>query len=319
MTPFIVTLDSNPDPMLTGLLLGLSRGEFKRNGLDVQIRINTQTGVSNQALMQAASQEVSLAVASSMALFKFHLSPLKVPLKAVAAPVQDNFYAFATIQKEQESLLHNPGLSRVGLSNHQDVDRIFNRMFGGVSDISEMVRFVPTEGLSDIEKNHVDFLFVNTAWDVFIAKEKGLDLTVHPWPEEDLRFAYTPVYVAHPAMLDLYKSQYSLFFSIADEHYCEASHNPLQIAKELHRAYKGLYPYFDNLGLLQESMQYMARSFVDEQNRWGCMKLNYWQEMVLLQKRMIKDRHFGEEELCECHLSSYSGELFSNSYLPYDM
>lgn len=313
MKKIIVSLSTPPNTHLTGLLLSMSRNWLSQKGIEVSFIFSKHPYLFDTPAMHVATGQAHIGVGSPQMLFSFHTHAYQVPLKAVSAPVQQNFYTYATLGSKNMCAFEDFNGKRFAAKNTWgQIDEL--RYLISKENNQSFIQSENTQGIISLVKEEADIAFVNQAWEGILSEQQGLEIQYTSRCSEDLVMGYDTIYFVHPDILAAEEEVFKVFFDCLNKAYIEASKKPEAVALELHEAYKNTYEHFDNLPLLQKSMDIMHKSFVDKENRWGWMNPYLWQEFLLANKRIQKEIRGVSDKRYE---TAYATEIFTNQLLPY--
>lgn len=316
MKRFIVAFSTLPNTFHTGMLLGYAQGKFKNKGLELIFQLPDSYHFVNASAVKVASMQAHIGFASPFLLHSFLKNSTTPTIKAVSAPVQHDFFAYAIQNNANQSQITQFDLTGKRFAIHNAEGRLEELRYYLYNNHKHgFIRPVAADGLHALSTRIADVAYINTTWDAALLEEQGLQLSYLKRSQEDLVLGYNPVYIAHPEMWKTERRAFMDFFEIANEGYLYASVNPTESAMILHKAFKQQFPHFDKLHLLEKSLLEMSHSFVNENNQWGCMSDYSWKEFLLANKRIEKANAINIEKYAIKKLNS--SQLFTNELLPY--
>jgi hypothetical protein len=306
-----IVLSEKPNSHLAGLLLGICRNWFSMESIDIQMEVCAINGIQSNPVMMVAEGKADIGVGNPRMLLSFLSQFPELPLKAVSAPAQKNFYHFTSIEGQQVSSINiKTGFAAKGTWGN--IDELRYLMQGQSNDPE--IDVIDDMGYESLQKGVAQIAYINRAWEGIMAEQHGINLTYHRETVHDLVMGYDPVYFIRTDGSSKKKALMKRFFAILNKGYHDAYLHPLQVAEELHRHFSGVYPGFEQLPFLKRSLMMIHTSILDGENRWGIMNEFIWEELVLALKRIDKYTKRDNSFMSRPELASH---LFTNEYLPY--
>jgi hypothetical protein len=306
-----IVLSESPNSHLSGLLLGICRNWFSMEGLTIRIEVCAFGGMQSNPVMMVAEGKADIGVGNPRMLLSFLSQFPALPLKAVSAPAQKNFYHFTSIEGQQVSSLNmKTGFAAKGTWGNIDELRYLMQDQSHDTEID----VIDDMGYESLQKGVAQIAYINRAWEGIMAEQHGINLTYHRETVHDLVMGYDPVYFIRTDGSPKKNAIIKTFFAILNKGYHDAYLHPLQVAEELHRHFSGIYPGFDQLPFLKRSLMMIHTYLLDGKNRWGIMNEYIWEELVLALKRIDK---YSKRHHNPYVRSNQSNPFFTNEYLPY--
>ncbi len=285
----------------SGLFLALERGYYEEEGLQLEI-IEPQEGVTLQLL---ASGRADFGVSYQEDLTYALDAEDPLPLRAIAAIIQNNTSGFASLkEKNITGPADFAGKIYAGWGSAAE-QAIIEAAVKQAGENPESVEFVTSMDTSYTGlKGDIDFMWLFEGWDIIAAKMAGLDLHFIPCRDIDERLNYyTPILVARNDTIDKDKELVSAFIRATKRGYEEASkeENLEEICDILLRYSPELNPE-----LVRESQKFLAGEYSKGADTWGLMKADVWlgyaeflQENGLIQNILDAEAYFTNEFLFE--------------------
>ncbi len=285
----------------SGFFLALERGYYKEEGLQLEI-IEPQEGVTLQLL---ASGRADFGVSYQEDLTYALDADDPLPLRAIAAIIQNNTSGFASLkEKNITGPADFAGKTYAGWGSAAE-QAIIEAAVKQAGENPESVEFVTSMDTSYTGlKGDIDFMWLFEGWDIIAAKMAGLDLNFIPCRDIDERLNYyTPILVAGNDSIEKDKELVSAFMRATKRGYEEAAkeENLEEICTILLRHSPELNPE-----LVRESQKFLAEEYSKGTDTWGLMKAEVWlgyadflQENGLIQDILDAEAYFTNEFLFE--------------------
>ncbi|MBE3596438.1 MAG: ABC transporter substrate-binding protein [Hydrogenibacillus sp.] len=295
-----VMLDWYPNTNHTGLYVALKRGYFKDEGLDVEVVQPGESGVAQAVAAGRADfgysyqEEVTYARAEG------------VPIVSLAAPLQHNTSAFASLKEAGIRTVKDFEGKRYGgwgSPTEEAVLKALMARYGADYSKLHMVTLGQADFFATIGRE-VDFEWIFYGWDGIEAKRRGMDLNLIFLKDLDPVFDYyTPLVVTSEAAIADHPERVKKFMRALVKGYVEALAEP-EASAEILLAYA---PEL-NADLVKRSQAYLAD--VDRQDRaegrpyWGYQDRAVWarfaawmHEAGLIDRPIDVDRAFTNDFL----------------------
>ncbi|MEG0296219.1 MAG: ABC transporter substrate-binding protein [Clostridium sp.] len=294
-----VILDWTPNTNHTGLYAAKDLGYYEELGLDVEI-IQPAEGTS-LSLLAAGKGEFAISYQEDLTFARTSDSPL--PVKAIAAVIQDNTSGFAspkdrgiTSAKDFEDKVYGgwggPSEELVLKAVMENAGADFNKL--------KMVN-VGTEDFQVATKNGIDFEWVFEGWTNVKLNLQGEEINYIPL--KDLHPAlnyYTPIIATTDEIANNNKDLAKKFMEATTKGYEYSMENPSESAKILLK----YAPELDE-ELVIKSQEYLKDKYKGSAARWGEMKDSIWNSYTeLLFDNKLIDKNMKAEE------------AYTNEFLP---
>lgn len=266
-----VILDYVVNTNHSGLYLAKERGYYEDAGLDVEI-IEPQESTSLQVL---AAKKADFAISYQEDLTYALDQDEPLPLKAIAAIIQNNTSGFASLaEKNIKSSKDFEDLTYAGWGSPAETAIIQAAMKNAGLDPDKM-EFVTAMDTSYASlKGDIDLMWFFEAWDLIAAKMEGLELNYIPCRDIDERLNYyTPIIVARNEMIENDPELVKAFMQATQKAYEEACDKAN--VDEIVEIMTKNAPAVD-AELLSKSQSYLADEYMKGSERWGLMQDKVW-------------------------------------------
>ncbi len=277
-----VVLDWTVNTNHTGLYVALDKDYYKAEGLEVEIQAPPQSG----AATLVASGTVQFGVSYQEEVT--YARAADIPLKAIAAIIQNNTSGFASrieagvvTPKDFEDKRYGGWGSPVeeamlqALMDKYDAD--YKRL--QILSVGDMDFFAATE-------KDVDFTWIFRGWDGVAAELKGIEINYIDLGKEDAALNYyTPVLISNEAFLESHPETVKRFLKAVQKGYAFAIDNPVEAADILLK----YAPELDK-ELVHASQAYLANEYQSDAANWGVMKAQVWKDYAdwLFQRDLLE-------------------------------
>ncbi|MEK3807487.1 ABC transporter substrate-binding protein [Bacillus sp. FSL H8-0547] len=295
-----VMLDWFPNTNHTGIYAAKEKGFYKEAGLDVEI-VEPGEGVSADQIL--ASGEIDFAVSHQENIT--HARSAGLPVVSIAAIIQENTSAFASLKEE-------------GIVSPEDFE---GKRYGGWGSPTEeaVIRAVMNQDEADFDKvdyvtlgatdffksigRDTDFQWIFEGWDGIEAKRQGVELNYIYLKDLDPALNYyTPVLAASESKIKKEKDVVGAFMEATAQGYEFAIESPDEAADILIKHVPEI-----NKELVKESQKWLSKHYKGDAEKWGIQKEEVWDRYAdwMYDKKLI-------EENIE------PSEAYTNEFLPKD-
>lgn len=263
-----VLLDWFPNTNHTGIYVARDKGYFSTENLDVKI-LQPGEGENNQIV---AAGKADFGISSQESVIQARVAG--IPLVSIAAIIQHNTSAFASLEKS-------------GIKSVRDFE---GKRYGGWgSPIEEtIIKAVMSENGADYNKvknitigetdffktigRDSDFQWIFYGWDGIEAKRRGIKLNTIMLKElNPILDYYTPVVVTNEDHIKNQKELVTKFMRAVAKGYEFSIMNPKEAAQILIDAAPE-----SNAELVKQSQTYLSREYRSEAKKWGIQKEAVW-------------------------------------------
>ena len=278
-----VLLDWFPNTNHTGLYVAKEKGYFDREQLDVSILQpaegeNTQAIAAGKADFAVSSQEsVTLARAQ------------KIPLVSVAAVIQHNTSAFASLVEAEIKTVKDFEGKRYGGWGSLIEETVIKAVMedeGGNYSLVKNITIGETDFFKTIGKDS-DFQWIFYGWDVIEAKRRGIQLnTILLKDLNPILDYYTPVIITNEDHVKNKKELVNKFMKAVKEGYEFSIKYPNDAALILIKSAPEI-----NTALVKESQSWLSKEYQDDAKSWGIQKGEVWKRYAQWQfdRKLIKN------------------------------
>jgi ABC-type nitrate/sulfonate/bicarbonate transport system substrate-binding protein len=263
-----VLLDWFPNTNHTGIYVARDKGYFSTENLEVKI-LQPGEGENNQIV---AAGKADFGISSQESVIQARVAG--IPLVSIAAIIQHNTSAFASLEKS-------------GIKSVRDFE---GKRYGGWgSPIEEtVIKAVMSESGADYNKvknitigetdffktigRDSDFQWIFYGWDGIEAKRRGIKLNTIMLKElNPILDYYTPVVVTNEDHTKNQKELVTKFMRAVAKGYEFSIMNPKEAAQILIDAAPE-----SNAELVKQSQTYLSREYRSEAKKWGIQKEAVW-------------------------------------------
>lgn len=268
----MVLLDWFPNTNHTGIYVARDKGYFSTENLEVKI-LQPGDGENNQIV---AAGKADFGISSQESVIQARVAG--IPLVSIAAVIQHNTSAFASLEK----------------SNIRSVKDFEGKRYGGWgSPIEEtVIKAVMSENSTDYSKvNNItigesdffktigrdsDFQWIFYGWDGIEAKRRGIKLnTIMLKDLNPILDYYTPVIVTSENNIKNHKELVAKFMKAVAKGYEFSIKNPAEAAQILIKSAPEL-----NQELVKQSQEYLSREYKSDAKQWGIQQKIVWSRYV---------------------------------------
>lgn len=277
-----VLLDWFPNTNHTGLYVAKEKGFFAEENLDISI-LQPGEGVNNQII---ASGKADFGVSSQESVTQARVAG--IPLVAIAAIIQHNTSAFASLEKSNiKSVKDFEGKRYGGWGSPIEetvIKAVMNEAGGDYSKVKNI-----TIGETDFFKTigrDSDFQWIFYGWDGVEARRRGIKLnTIMLKDLNPILDYYTPVIVTNEDHIKNQKNLTARFMRAVAQGYEFSIKNPEEAAKILIKSAPEL-----NVELVKQSQAYLSKQYQADANKWGIQREEVWERYAqwMSDQKLIK-------------------------------
>ncbi|WP_083270935.1 ABC transporter substrate-binding protein [Bacillus marinisedimentorum] len=293
-----VMLDWFPNTNHTGLYAALENGYYEEQGLDVEI---VQPGEGGSAGQIVASGKADFGVSYQEGVTQARSAG--IPLVSIAAVIQHNTSAFASLKEESITTPKDFEGKRYGGWGAPMEEAVLKAvMKADDADFSkvDMVTLGATDFFKSIGRD-ADFEWIYYGWDGVEAERQGIELNTIMLNDLDQALDYyTPVLVTNEDHIENNPELVEKFMDATSKGYEYAIDNPEKAADILIKHAPEL-----NEELVKKSQQWLSPRYQDDAEQWGVQEDDVW-------KRFADWMH--ERELIEENIDPEAA--FTNEFLP---
>ena len=323
----IVALDWTPNTNHAGFFVALADGLYAAKGLEVTLRSPDTISDGNTPTRQVETGKATFAVAPSETAISFSTTePEKPRLVAVAALLQGSASAIATLKSSGLDRPAKLAGKRYASYNGRFEDPIVRRMVTNDGGDGAAVECQPlafhayaeseTTGAgsvvaSHLEQGRADATWIFPSWEGVLAERAGQQLECFALEDFGIPYGYSPVLLAHPAMLWRHEDDTKAFLAATAEGYRRAAVDPAKAAAALCAC--GHASLADR-AFVEASAEHIRGKFLTPSGAWGAMEETRWVQFVdfLAQAAILTDR----QKQPIPRESVDAAKLFTNSFLP---
>ncbi len=260
-------LDYLPNTNHTGFYVGLDKGYYEEEGIDLEI-VQPQEGVTTTLIANGVG-DFGISYQEDVTYARSLEEPL--PIKAIGAIIQNNTSGFVSAKskniltpKDFEGKTYSgwgsPAEEAIIRASMEEYDADFDKVklvsgYGGIENLEDMI----------------DFIWIFYGWDGIKGEMEGLELNYMSLKDIDERLNYyTPVIIASEETLE--DEEYVKAFMRATRRGFEyAIENPEESAEILVK----YVPEYD-LEFITQSQLYLSQEYMKGTDTFGYMKDEVW-------------------------------------------
>jgi len=277
-----VLLDWFPNTNHTGLYVAKEKGYFAKENLEVSI-LQPAEGENTQVV---AAGKADFGISSQESIIQARVAG--IPLVSIAAIIQHNTSAFASLEK----------------NNIKTVKDFENKRYGGWgSPIEEtVIKAVMNEAWADYDKvknitigetdffktigRDSDFQWIFYGWDGIEAHRRGIKLnTIMLKDLNPILDYYTPVIITNESHIKNQKELVTKFMRAVVQGYEFSINNPSEASQILIKSAPELNPE-----LVKQSQVYLSQEYQSDAKKWGIQREEVWKRYAqwMSDQKLIK-------------------------------
>ncbi|MFA6081383.1 MAG: ABC transporter substrate-binding protein [Patescibacteria group bacterium] len=263
-----VLLDWFPNTNHTGLYVAKEKGFFAEENLDVSI-LQPGEGENNQIV---AAGKADFGISSQESVIQARAA--EIPLVSIAAVIQHNTSAFASLEKSNIKSVKDFEKKRYGGWGSPIEETVIKAVMGEAGADYSKVQNI-TIGETDFFKTigrDSDFQWIFYGWDGIEAHRRGIKLnTIMLKDLSPILDYYTPVIVTNENHVKNQKELVIKFMRAVSRGYEFSIKNPTEAAEILIKSAPEL-----NQELVKQSQLYLSREYQADGEKWGIQKDEVW-------------------------------------------
>ncbi|XP_024533513.1 uncharacterized protein LOC112347219 [Selaginella moellendorffii] len=275
-----LALDWTANTNHVGFYVAQALGYYKEEGISVEFLSPHVSNYEVTPASQVSARQATFGLAPSETVISYHLPPARSKLVAVAAVLQDDLSAIATLKQS-------------GLCRPRDLDgkvyasyaarfegRIVQKLIqadGGAGNFEEAT---PDKlGIwNTLLQNKADATWIFRAWEGVQAKRKGIELNEFILEEYGIPYCYSPVVIAHPDTLEEKPDVVRGFLRASAKGFAYSTANIESSAKIL---LAQAPEHLDDLDMVMESLEFLSKTFLaNPSGEWGTMASGKWSKFL---------------------------------------
>ncbi|MFA6532494.1 MAG: ABC transporter substrate-binding protein [Patescibacteria group bacterium] len=278
-----VLLDWFPNTNHTGLYVAKEKGFFAEENLDISI-LQPGEGENNQIV---AAGKADFGISSQESVIQARVAGL--PLVSIAAVIQHNTSAFASLEKSNIKSVKDFEKKRYGGWGSPIEETVIKAVMNKAGADYSQVKNI-TIGETDFFKTigrDSDFQWIFYGWDGIEARRRGIKLnTIMLKDLSPILDYYTPIIVTNENHVKNEKELVTRFMRAVSRGYEFSIKNPTEAAEILIKSAPEL-----NKELVRQSQLYLSREYQAEAKKWGIQKEEVWRKYAqwLSDQKLIKE------------------------------
>ncbi len=274
-----LALDWTPNTIHTGFYVAQQKGWYQEAGLEVEIISPAVDNYAKTPARKVADGEVDLAIAPSESVLSYNTLKKPIPLKAIAAVLQQDTSAIVTLK---ETRLDRPALldgKRYASYKARFEDGIVRKMVqndGGAGDLK--IIYPEKLGIwNTLLEGQAEATWVFLPWEGVEAKRKGVRLNAFQMDDYGIPYGYSPVLVAHEQVMEEKEEALKKFLAATSEGYIFATPQIREMTEVLKATGEETFQEED---FIWESLKEIRAAFIDKDSRWGHMQASRWEAFL---------------------------------------
>ncbi len=302
-------MDWTPNTNHTGIYVSSQKGWYTEQGLDVQILPYSDANTPD-TLIATGQADFGISFEESVVTDRVD----KLPIKSVAAVLQTNTSALATLKSsglDRPSKLEGKRYAGFGSTYEEPVVSTVLKAGGAPTGKFENIT-TNLSGYQALVAKQADFLWIYMGWEGVQAKLDKVGLNTFLIKDYAVPDYYTPVIIGNEGFLKDHADIAKRFLAATARGYEYGVTNPTEAADLLVKAAPA--GTFADPALPRESQAYLAPYYKGKQPRWGIQTLEYWTNFpkFIAATGLLKT---SDGKVVQPQDIDY-GSLFTNDYLP---
>ncbi len=235
-----LALDWSPNTLHAGFLLALHKGWYAEAGIELTLRSPEEDNYALTPAKQLANGLVHFGIAPTESVISYHTLSKPVPLKAVAALLQEDTSAIVTLREKGISRPKSLDGKTYASYSARFEDCIVKRLIrndGGCG----MIRTVNPDKLGiwdTLVDEKADATWVFMPWEGVLAQRAGLELNAFKLGDFGIPYGYSPLLLTHESILEEYPGTVCQFLKTTGKGFRFAAEQPGETAAFLCREVK---------------------------------------------------------------------------------
>lgn len=263
-----VLLDWFPNTNHTGIYVARDKGYFSTENLEVKI-LQPGEGENNQIV---AAGKADFGISSQESVIQARVAG--IPLVSIAAIIQHNTSAFASLEKSNIRSVKDFEKKRYGGWGSPIEETVIKAVMNEAGADYNQVQNI-TIGETDFFKTigrDSDFQWIFFGWDGIEARRRGIKLnTIMLKDLNPILDYYTPVIVTNENHIKNQKELVLKFMKAVCRGYEFSIKNPTEAADILIKSAPEL-----NAELVRQSQVYLSKEYQADANKWGVQREEVW-------------------------------------------
>jgi ABC-type nitrate/sulfonate/bicarbonate transport system substrate-binding protein len=302
-------MDWTPNTNHTGIYVALENGWYREAGLNVEILPYSDANTPD-TLVATGQAEFGISFEESVVADRVN----KLPVKSVAAVLQTNTSALATLKEsglDRPAKLEGKRYAGFGSTYEEPVVSTVLKADGAPTGTFENIT-TNVGGYQALVAKQADFMWIYLGWEGVQAGLDKVELNTFLLKEYGVPDYYTPVIIGNEAFLQQHGDVAKRFLAATARGYEYGVSNPGEAADLLVKGAPA--GTFADATLPRESQKYLAPFFKGSQAKWGTQTLEYWTNFpkFIASTGLLKT---GDGKVVKPEDIDYGG-LFTNDYLP---
>ncbi len=282
-----------PNTLHAGFYIAQANGYFKDEGLEVEFISPEEDNYAVTPAKKLSEKQVHLAVTPSESVISYHTLDNPVPLKAIAAILQQDTSAIVT---RKDSGIDRPAKldGKVFTSyNARFEDNIIRQLVkndGGKGNI--IIRNPEKADMwLNVANQSADATWIFMPWEGIQAKfERDISFNAFRLSDYQIPYGYTPLIVSHEDIISEESNAIAAFLHAVEKGFRDVDDDHEKAAEKLHRYIDR--PDFSNVDMLKASLLTLKSAMFDDEGGWGYMAGVRWVDFVdwMIQHQVMLDQ-----------------------------
>ncbi|MGG3662867.1 ABC transporter substrate-binding protein [Bacillus gobiensis] len=287
-----IMLDWFPNTNHTGIYVAKEKGYYKENGIDLEI-LEPGDGMSVEQVVAKGNADFGISNQESVTQAR----STDIPIVSIAAIIQENTSAFASLKKSGITSVKQFEGKRYGGWGSESEEAVLRAVMKKHNANYEKIENV-TLGATDFFKSigrDADVEWIFYGWDGIEAKRQGMDLNLIYLKDLDPALNYyTPVIASSEKLMNSDPETVKAFMDATKKGYKDSINNPEEAADLLVKQVPDL-----NKDLVHKSQDWLSKQYQGNADRWGIQDQEVWEnyanwmvENQLLDKKIDTGKAF---------------------------
>lgn len=264
-------LDWTPNTNHTGIFVAIQKGWYAEQGIDVEILPYSDANTPD-TLVTIGRADFGISFEESVVTDRVN----KLPIKSVAAVLQTNTSAIATLKAStynSPATLEGKRYAGFGSTYEEPVIRTVLKSAGAPTGKFQNIT-TNLSGYEALTERQADFMWLYMGWEGIQADLQNVELNTFMIKDYGVPDYYTPVIISNERYLQSHADIARRFLAATARGYEYGVANPPDAADLLIKA--NPREAFPDTALPHDSQRYLAPFYKADQPHWGTQTLDKW-------------------------------------------
>lgn len=288
-----LALDWTPNTLHAGILLAEAQGYYRNADLQMDIISPADDHYAVTPAKKLADKKVHLAITPSESVISFNMREDPVPLRAIAANLQQDTSAIVTLESsgiERPSQMDGRHFASYNARFENDIVRQMVKNDGGqgalvISNPSMLSMW------DNLIAEKADATWVFLPWEGVKAKHEHQSLAYNAFQLGDFQvpYGYSPLLVSHQDFIEGKQDALKAFVQATEKGWRDVHEKPEKAAQLLQKFVD--QPEMKDIDFVLDSLHMIQPALLTEDGRWGYMKEQRWTDFVswLVSHQILKN------------------------------